>query len=57
MVEIAPIRDAAHGANIWGVDLNEAITPELMTKLADALYEHRVLIIKEQKLEKRWMIL
>ena len=52
MVEIAPIRDAAHGANIWGVDLNEAITPELMTKLADALYEHRVLIIKEQKLEK-----
>lgn len=51
-MDILPIRGAAHGANVWNLDLNGALTSELMKKLASALYEHRVLIIKNQKLNK-----
>ena len=52
MVEVIPIQNAAHGANLCGIDLNKTITPSLMKNLTDALYEHRVIIIKYQKLSK-----
>ena len=52
MVEVIPIQNAAHGANLCGIDLNKTITPSLMKTLTDALYEHRVIIIKNQKLTK-----
>jgi taurine dioxygenase len=52
MVEITPIDGAPHGANAWGVDLNQPLEAGLMKTLADALYEHRVLVIKNQKLDQ-----
>ena len=52
MVEVIPIQNAAHGANLCGIDLNKTITSSLMKSLTDALYEHRVVIIKDQKLTK-----
>ena len=52
MIEVVPIQNAAHGANLCGIDLNKTITPSLMKTLTDALYEHRVIIIKDQKLTK-----
>jgi len=52
MIEVVPIQNAAHGANLCGIDLNKTITPSLMKTLTDALYEHRVIIIKNQKLTK-----
>ena len=52
MVEVIPIQNAAHGANLCGIDLNKTITSSLMKSLTDALYKHRVIIIKDQKLTK-----
>jgi taurine dioxygenase len=52
MVEITPIDGAPHGANAWGVDLNKPLDAALMKTLADALYEHRVLVIKNQSLDQ-----
>tara|TARA_B100000614_G_C14095579_1_gene304816 strand:- start:150 stop:293 length:144 start_codon:yes stop_codon:yes gene_type:complete len=47
MVEVVPIKDAAHGANIFGIDLSGTITSNLRKSLTDALYEHRVIILKK----------
>ena len=52
MVDISPINGAPHGANAWGVDLNKPLDADLMKTLADALYEHRVLVIKNQTLDQ-----
>lgn len=52
MVDITPIDGAPHGANAWGVDLNKPLDGGLMKTLADALYEHRVLVIKNQALDQ-----
>jgi taurine dioxygenase len=52
MVDITPIDGAPHGANAWGVDLNKPLDGGLMKTLADALYEHRVLVIKNQTLDQ-----
>ena len=45
MVEVIPIQNAAHGANLCGIDLNKTITPSLMKSLTEALYEHRVITV------------
>tara|TARA_B100000700_G_C14471447_1_gene590855 strand:- start:302 stop:511 length:210 start_codon:yes stop_codon:yes gene_type:complete len=52
MVEVVPIKDAAHGANIFGTDLSGNIIPNLMKILTDTLYEHRFFIIKKQEYKK-----
>jgi taurine dioxygenase len=52
MVEITPIDGAPHGANAWGVDLNKPLNGALMKTLTDALYEHRVLVIKDQTVDQ-----
>ncbi|MBH67842.1 MAG: hypothetical protein CMM58_05770 [Rhodospirillaceae bacterium] len=52
MIDITPIKGAAHGANVWGLNLNDPCTEDLIKTLADALYEYRVLIIKNQQLNK-----
>lgn len=36
MIEVAPIENAAHGANLCGIDLNKTITPSIMKSLTDA---------------------
>ena len=51
MVTITPL-DAALGASVEGVDLAAAPSDELMRELTAALYAHRVIIIKRQKLDQ-----
>jgi alpha-ketoglutarate-dependent taurine dioxygenase len=51
MLSIQPL-DAACGAQVRGVDLARDLSDELMRSLTQALYAHRVLIIKNQRLEK-----
>ena len=50
-IEIIPTGDVI-GAEVRGVDLSHTYDAKIMKGLADALYEHRVLIIKDQKLDK-----
>jgi len=52
MVDIQPIEGEAFGAQVRGVDLMQPLDGELMKTLADALYRHRVLIIKDQELDE-----
>ena len=51
MVVIEPTGSAC-GALVKGIDLNKPILPTLMEKLVWALYQHRCLVIKNQKLTK-----
>ncbi len=52
MIEIKQIPGAALGANVTGVDLSTQAGSETLRILADALYEHRLLIIKNQLLDE-----
>ena len=52
MVEVVPIKHAAHGANGFGIDLSSTITPNLRKSLTDALYKNRVIILKKQESKK-----
>ena len=51
MVVIEPTGSAC-GALVKGIDLNKPIPPTLMEKLVWALYQHRCLVIKNQKLTR-----
>ena len=51
MLVIEPTGSAC-GALVKGIDLNKPIPPTLMEKLVWALYQHRCLVIKNQKLTK-----
>lgn len=51
MVTITPIA-AACGAEVRGVDLNRDLSDDLMLMLTQALYDYRVLVIKEQQLDR-----
>ena len=51
MVTIAPL-DTALGASVEGVDLATPPSDALMRALTAALYRHRVLVIKHQKLNQ-----
>ena len=51
MAVIEPTGSAC-GALVKGIDLNKPIPPTLMEKLVWALYQHRCLVIKNQKLTK-----
>ena len=51
MVTIAPL-DAAFGASVEGIDLATPPSDALMRALTAALYRHRVLVIKHQKLDQ-----
>ena len=53
MIEIKPIVNAPHGANIWNVDLSQPLNSDLMKTLADALSEYRIVIIKNQTLDQQ----
>ena len=44
--------DAALGAEIRGVDVGAGVDDALMRTLADALYAHRVIVIKDQRLDE-----
>ncbi len=51
MVTITPFA-AACGAEVRGVDLSRDLSDDLMWTLTQALYDYRVLVIKEQRLER-----
>ena len=51
MATITPI-DAPLGAEVRGIDLARDLDDGLMRTLTTALYDHRVLVIKDQKLDK-----
>ena len=51
MLTIEPL-DAACGAQVRGVDLTRDLSDSLMRALTQALYDHRVLVIKDQRLDK-----
>ncbi len=52
MARIEPIPGAPFGANARDVDLARPLDAATMRTLADALYEHRVLVVKEQRLSE-----
>ncbi|MEM7251986.1 MAG: TauD/TfdA family dioxygenase [Pseudomonadota bacterium] len=54
-MEIQPLSassDAAFGAAVFDIDLARGVSPEEMRALTGALYEHRVLVIKDQNLKQ-----
>ena len=52
MIEIVPLR-AAFGAEVRGVDLGAGADEALMRLLTGALYDHRVIVIKDQRLDEQ----
>ena len=51
MINIQPTGGAC-GAVVTGIDLSKDVTDEIMSDLTKALYNHRCLIIKNQKITK-----
>ena len=51
MATITPL-DAVLGAEIRGVDVGAEVDDVLMRTLADALYAHRVIVIRDQRLDE-----
>ena len=51
MATITPL-DAVLGAEISGVDIGAGVDDTLMRTLIDALYAHRVIVIKDQQLDR-----
>lgn len=51
MATIRPIADAPFGVEVLGVDLAQA-SDALLADLADALYEHRVVVVRDQSLDR-----
>ena len=51
-MRIDPLANAPLGADVRGVDLSGSLDAALMKDLADALYEYRVLIIRNQSLNQ-----
>ena len=51
MINIQPTGGAC-GAVVRGIDLSEDLTDDIMSDLTKALYNHRCLIIKNQKITK-----
>ena len=51
MATITPL-DAVLGAEIHGVDISAGVDDSLMCMLTDALYAHRVIVIKDQRLDE-----
>ena len=51
MVTVTPL-DAALGAEIRGIDVGDAAGDSLMGVLTGALYEHRVIVIRDQTLDE-----
>lgn len=55
MVTVTPLSEvngAAFGAEVRGVDLATDLSDDLMRALTAALYEHRVIVIRDQELDK-----
>ena len=51
-MDIAPL-EANVGAEVRGVDLAQPLPPETFERLARTLYEHRVLVIRDQSLDEQ----
>ena len=51
MATITPL-DAVLGAEIRGVDISAGVDDSLMRTLTDALYAHRVIVIRDQRLDE-----
>ena len=51
-MEIKAIGGSSFGVEVRGVDLSQYISDETITSILDALYEHRVIVIKHQDLDE-----
>ena len=51
MFDLRPFGPSTFGAEIRGVDLGGAIPDAVFAGILDALYEHRLVVIKEQRLD------
>ncbi|MEC9345288.1 MAG: TauD/TfdA family dioxygenase [Pseudomonadota bacterium] len=52
MMRLRPIAGAPFGVGISGIDLATGMSDDLMRDLAETLYIHRVLVIRDQALDK-----
>ncbi|HIO34341.1 MAG TPA: hypothetical protein EYN24_07400, partial [Gammaproteobacteria bacterium] len=50
-MDIRPL-DTNFGAEIIGLDLNDPVDNDTLRKLTDALYSNRVIVIRDQNLDK-----
>ena len=50
-MDIRPL-DTNFGAEIVGLDLNDPVDNDTLRKLTDALYSNRVIVIRDQNLDK-----
>ena len=51
-MEIKAIEGSSFGVEVRGVDLSRYISDETISSILDALYEHRVIVIKHQDLDE-----
>ena len=52
MLDIRPIGDSSFGVEVHGLDVGETLTAEPVAELVSELHEHRVVIIKDQRLDE-----
>ena len=52
MLDANPIEDSAFGVEIHGLDLNRELGDTLLADIIALLHEHRLVIIKDQKLSE-----
>ena len=52
MASIKPLPGAAFGAEIHGLDISQGVSDDTMQMLTQALYEHQVIVIRDQQLDK-----
>ena len=56
MLSINPLEGASFGVEAVGVDIAEGVSDELLETLADAVHEHRLLVIRGQRMtEDRYL--
>ena len=52
MLSINPLEGASFGVEAVGIDIAEGIDDETLRALADAVHEHRLLVIRDQRMPK-----
>ena len=48
MLSINPLEGASFGVEAVGIDIAEGLDAEVLKALADAVHEHRLLVIRDQ---------
>ena len=52
MLDLRPIEDSSFGIEVHGLDVGETLKAETVAALVSELHEHRVMIIKDQRLDE-----